>query len=111
MALPSRIDVYEDKMVIAWDDSHESTYGNKFLRGSCQCATCIEEWTRRPLLRLETIPEDIQATAVDHVGRYALRIGWSDGHHTGIYTYDFLRQLCPCPICKAQQSAQPGRGR
>jgi DUF971 family protein len=33
------------------------------------------------------------------VGRYAIRFHWSDGHSTGIYTFEHLRELCPCPIC------------
>jgi DUF971 family protein len=33
------------------------------------------------------------------VGRYALNFQWSDGHAEGIYTFDFLRQLCQCESC------------
>jgi len=35
------------------------------------------------------------------VGRYALQIYWSDGHSSGIYTFDYLRGLCPCTECEA----------
>jgi DUF971 family protein len=31
--------------------------------------------------------------AWDRVGNYALRFGFSDGHQTGLYTYDYLRAL------------------
>jgi DUF971 family protein len=33
------------------------------------------------------------------VGAYAIRIHWSDGHNTGIYSFDHLRAICPCPEC------------
>jgi DUF971 family protein len=33
-----------------------------------------------------------------------LNIEWSDGHHTGIYPWDLLRSLCPCPQCTAPLS-------
>ena len=33
------------------------------------------------------------------VGRYALQIYWSDGHSSGIYSFPYLRSLCPCPAC------------
>jgi len=33
---------------------------------------------------------------VSLVGAYAIRIDWSDGHSTGIYTYEFLWEICPC---------------
>jgi len=48
----------------------------------------------QPKLRMESIEE---------VGSYAIRIRWSDGHGTGIYSYDHLRSICPCPACSAQR--------
>jgi DUF971 family protein len=39
------------------------------------------------------------------VGRYAIRFHWSDGHSTGIYTFEQLRELCPCPICAGNAEA------
>jgi DUF971 family protein len=38
------------------------------------------------------------------VGTYGIRIRWSDGHGTGIYTFEILRALCGCPRCSAQQA-------
>ena len=42
---------------------------------------------------------------VEPVGNYALRIVWNDGHDTGIYSYDHLRQICPCPECQREPAA------
>lgn len=40
------------------------------------------------------------------VGRYALQIFWSDGHSTGIYTFPYLREICPCEACtRARETA------
>ena len=33
------------------------------------------------------------------MGNYAISIAFSDGHGTGIYRYDFLREICPCEKC------------
>jgi DUF971 family protein len=44
-------------------------------------------------LRPEQVPEGVYPTAIEYVGRYALQFNWSDGHSTGIYSYDYLRQL------------------
>jgi DUF971 family protein len=33
--------------------------------------------------------------SLELVGNYALQPVWDDGHHTGIYTWEFLRDLCP----------------
>jgi DUF971 family protein len=41
----------------------------------------------------------VRPLSIDSVGRYAIRFHWSDGHSTGIYTFEHLRELCPCPIC------------
>lgn len=39
------------------------------------------------------------ARAAKVVGNYALQIDFSDGHTTGIYSYDYLRSICPCAEC------------
>jgi DUF971 family protein len=43
-----------------------------------------------------TISEDVHPLKIEIIGRYAITIHWSDGHHTGIYSFDLLRKLCPC---------------
>jgi len=44
----------------------------------------------------------LKMLSVEEVGNYALRIHWSDGHQTGIYTWEFFRRLCPCPECRSK---------
>ena len=39
---------------------------------------------------------------VEALGHYSIRIDWSDGHNTGIYSYDHLRKICSCAECKAK---------
>jgi DUF971 family protein len=57
-----------------------------------------------------TMPdEDTSATRMrnlEAVGTYAITIEWEDGHHFGIYTWHYLRSLCPCPVCMEER----GRG-
>lgn len=86
---------------ITWEDGHVSVYANPDLRYACACANCVEEWSGVRRLQRETIPSDIFPTGMELVGNYAVQITWSDGHATGIYTYDNLRALCPCPACKS----------
>lgn len=50
-------------------------------------------------LREASSSPDVSPLAIEPVGRYALRFQWSDGHATGIYTFEYLRELCPCPSC------------
>ncbi len=41
----------------------------------------------------------VTARTANAVGNYAISIAFNDGHSTGIYSYDHLRQICPCPDC------------
>lgn len=93
-----------DKLRIVWNDGHESVYPVRSLRLACRCAHCVEEFTGRPLLKTEGVPADVKPIRIQPVGRYALSFQWSDGHDSGIYTYETLRQLCPCCAEAAQAS-------
>ena len=53
----------------------------------------------RRILKPETVPEDIKPLRIQLVGGYGLRVDWSDGHNTGIYTFERLRATCPCSRC------------
>ena len=53
----------------------------------------------------DTQPVDSPASRlknIEAVGTYAITIEWEDGHHFGIYNWNYLRALCPCPICREQ---------
>jgi prepilin-type processing-associated H-X9-DG protein len=88
-----------DRIVVTWADGHVSDLTNHLLRSKCQCASCVDEWTRKPLLDPSKIPADIYANEIQVVGTYAIQPFWSDGHHTGIFSFKLLRGLCPCPAC------------
>lgn len=85
---------------IVWSDSHHSLYNVRKLRLECRCAVCVDEWTREKLLKEEAVPQDVKPLLIESVGRYALRVDWSDGHSSGIYPFESLRRLCECPSCK-----------
>lgn len=87
------------RLGISWKDGHHSLYKVRNLRLSCRCANCVDEWTQEKLIREDRIPQDIKPQKIETVGRYAFRITWSDGHNTGIYSFESLRSLCECPKC------------
>ncbi len=97
--IPERIHRGEREVVITWSSDHVSHYPARELRLGCHCAVCREEMTGAPLLDASTVPPDVKPLAIGLVGSYAIRIEWSDGHNTGIYTYEYLRAICPCPRC------------
>jgi DUF971 family protein len=95
-----------DRLVIEWNDGHRSVYPWQHLRNNCPCAACREERQKPPdpfriLKPAELLP--LQAVSMPRVGRYAYKIVWSDGHDTGIYTLEHLRELCQCPQCRKDE--------
>jgi len=91
---------------IVWKDGHESLYPGRALRAACSCAGCVDELSGRKRLHEAFLPQDIYPLAIEPVGRYAIRFRWSDGHSTGIYTFEHLRELCPCPICAGKERTE-----
>lgn len=85
---------------IRWSDGHVSRYPVAYLRKACSCAACVDEWTGARILDPAQIPSDVRPVTVSPVGRYAINIAWSDGHRSGIYSFDYLREICPCPACR-----------
>ena len=101
----------ETGFLIVWQDGHQSEYSLPYLRRLCPCAACsVERHNGQDVHSLfgpsgigdvSKIPmrDDIRADDIQLVGRYALQFTWSDGHATGIYSFETLRQICPCPQC------------
>ena len=92
---------------IQWRDEHLSSYPSWYLRENCPCANCVEEFTGIRKIERGSIPSTLERTEVSAIGNYALQFVWSDGHSTGIYTFDYLRTLCPCPRCRAEGLQEP----
>ena len=102
MSQPRKVELRDDGgLSILWDDGHRAAYAPAPLRLACRCALCEDEWTGRRRIDAASVPDDIRALKVQPVGRYGLQIRWSDGHATGIYTFDRLRALCGCEACAA----------
>ena len=80
---------------IVWADGRECLYLVRQLRLECRCAHCIDEWSGEPRLDESKVPADVRPVNISPVGRYALSFRWSDGHDTGIYTFETLRAICP----------------
>jgi len=79
---------------ITWPDDRVSRLPFLFLRTECRCAGCVDEGTGVRTLDVTKIPPDITIQTMELVGNYAIRIRWSDGHDTGLYTWTRLEELC-----------------
>jgi len=91
---------------IDWTDGHHSAYSLQYLRDCCPCATCAEtHGPAQPPARdnpLQLYKPKLKMEKVEPVGQYAIRIYWNDGHNSGIYSYDYLREICPCEACQEE---------
>lgn len=91
-------------LTITWQDGHLSRYPYAGLRAVCPCVECrgghaFMGAPPDPRIVRDTPDDDIQLLQIERVGSYALQFTWSDGHSTGIYTWELLRQACPCDQC------------
>jgi DUF971 family protein len=92
--LPQKISVKDKRYLhIIWDDASESMLMLANLRKSCPCANCIAERNSQPSTFIP-IYSSVQLTLAEikPIGNYAIQLTWKDGHNTGIYTYDKLKE-------------------
>jgi len=95
---------------ITWKDGHVSHYSFVYLRDACPCAMCVEERGksgRKPgepaKLAAGALPmfkEKARPVSAEPVGKYAIKFVWNDKHELGIYSWQFLREVCPCEDCR-----------
>ena len=101
---PQDIKAAGGQVTIRWSDGHQSRYAARDLRLGCRCAACVDEWTHQSLIHPDRVPLDVKPKGIELMGHYAVHVDWSDGHNTGIYTYDYLREVCACDDCKKTRS-------
>ncbi|MBF0273724.1 MAG: P-loop NTPase [Nitrospinae bacterium] len=82
-----------DKITLRWADGNTMSVKNFDLRVNCKCANCIHEITGEKLLDIMDVPEDIVAEEIKPVGNYAISVHWSDGHSSGLYSYNLIKSL------------------
>jgi DUF971 family protein len=95
----------ESYLEIIWADGETCLYPLAQLREACPCVECRgghanmgRENDPQDLMTLKLTPaRSYIITDLQPVGNYALQPFWSDQHHTGIYTWDYLKRLCPKP--------------
>lgn len=78
---------------VLWTDGIKADFRLSDLQKRCPCAGCTDEVTGKSLIDASTIPEDLRASNIESVGRYALRIKFNTGCDKGLYSFDFMRKL------------------
>ncbi len=100
--IPVNLDLQRDKaLTIDWADGTQSVYPIGYLRKMSPSAEMRElrkEMDTNPLTILPQgmgASDTVTATDAEMVGNYAIKIVFSDGHNTGLYTWDYLREIDP----------------
>lgn len=96
--IPKSVEQISDQAIaIKWDDGTESVFFAQKTRGECPCAKCKDEKENKPKANPFTVlkanPNNVFFRTWEMVGRYAVRFTFSDGHSTGIYNYDLLKEI------------------
>ncbi len=101
--LPVEINHIREKGLVrvTWEDGHVGEYPRRHLRGYCPCAMCQGHGSGVKFIE----GPDVKIAEITAVGNYAIQFLWEDGHNTGIYTFDYLRSLCPCAKCQKESGA------
>ena len=97
---------------ITWADGHASHYDFAYLREECPCAMCNDERQKKSQAKfpaaggglagssvLPMFKPKLAAKSAQPVGNYALQMDFNDGHTAGIFSFDYLRTICPCADC------------
>ncbi|MEX0653295.1 MAG: DUF971 domain-containing protein [Phycisphaeraceae bacterium] len=100
---PKHIDLKKDTaLTITWSDGRVSVYPVAYLRKmspSADARELREQMAKDPLTVLPASASGkggpLMAEGAELVGNYALRIRFSDGHETGLYSWTYLREIDP----------------
>lgn len=92
---PSNIRAHQSEEIleVTWPDGRVDRFPYRFLRAECPCASCRDEWTGERIIQEDSIQHGLKLEGMEPIGTYAVQIAWSDGHSSGLYTWEALRQL------------------
>src|SRR5438067_1465670 len=101
----ANLDLDRKELTVQWGDGHVSAYPLAYLRKHCPCAGCRQQREQAQsggllVLSSAALNAGDAIETIAPVGRYGVQPVWADGHNTGIYTFEYLREICPCPECR-----------
>jgi DUF971 family protein len=82
---------------LKFDNGFEADISAEKLRDNCPCAECSGEevllYKFAPAKQKNLTPESYIIEKAQMVGNYAIQLFWKDGHNTGLYNWEYLRDL------------------
>ncbi|MEM6391340.1 MAG: DUF971 domain-containing protein [Planctomycetota bacterium] len=98
---PVHLDLKRDRaLTVRWSDGRVSVYPVLYLRRHSPSAEARQEREALEAGPLAVLKDrggaaSLRAESMELVGNYALRVRFSDGHDTGLYTWGYLREIDP----------------
>ncbi len=90
---PKSIKTEGNFLIVEWSDGIDKINFTT-LRRSCPCAFCKKDREEHSEFYIPLFNDDqLKISAIQPVGGYAVNIIWKDGHNSGIYEYEFLKEL------------------
>ena len=80
------------KLEIAFDNNTRFELSCEFLRVYSPSAEVRGHGPGQETLQVGK--EEVNIVGIEPVGQYAIKISFSDGHDTGLYSWDYLYELC-----------------
>lgn len=113
---PQHLDIKRDRgLTVQWEDGSTSFYSVSYLRKwspSAEARELRDQLARNPLsvLPASAVSDGKPLTIVnaEFVGHYAIKIHFSDGHDTGLYSWEYLREIDPAT--KKPQASRESHG-
>ena len=96
MTKPKNIQLIGNEIAIRWEDDSETYIATPKLRAESPSAATAGERDIFGTLHGGESNKDYSKTKVlnwEFIGGYAIRFHFSDGHKSGLYTYDLLEKL------------------
>ena len=86
-----------NSLSVKWNDESVTEIPLTKLRDECPCVNCKGESvifeSYIPIKSPFKAAGYYEIDKIETVGNYAISIKWKDGHDTGIYSWDILRNL------------------
>jgi len=105
MKLISIDQISDEVITIRWDDGHESLFFAEHLRINGPCDVCNNDPPHKESIKKSG---KIKFSGWKLAGRYAVEFHFNDGHTSGIYPYELLRDLCKCDQCSGDVTTIQG---
>ena len=84
---------------VDWSDGRHDVFPIAYLRKNCPCASCKTDRAAQAKSRLHVMGNysegPVTVVTAEPVGNYAIKLHWSDGHASGLYSFDYLRDIAP----------------